>query len=477
MNRKSLPAAISSSFAALALVASLPLTANAATTKTQYAPTILSFNGAVESQPQHVIAPDPWSGHSTSWLPVWYLYHSLQPMGVSAVWDGTHRILTFQVPSSVKADLSNLPQINWTGKSGEMLIQFNAGGSVYSVMTCPYLAAPDPADNIETSYTPEYYVMLALKRLGITSNWNGTDWAMTTGSTTVTPPSTGTQENKLQAALAMAQVLGIKGSGAVSYSDVPSSDSAIIAAETQSKTVAGQTVPAMFPASSATDFGSSSGVTAEDIDAAYAAWVGIASANQPYVPGGNLLSFGNSIGLNANVPSTGDLTTSQFSQMMSNLKTIQRGYVSLGNGRYRLVYTPQQGSFGPGAMPQSMEAQDAAKAVQYINSVVVTVTNGQVTAALPGVSDTSGMSNVVWSSSNQYSNNGGQTWQTASWPGYVSDRPSHGGMSNPPQTVLVRGSATGGIEIQTGFDYNGQSYGFISDVAGISGGNFVTKSS
>lgn len=477
MKRNRVLKGVSGILAVGAVLTSFPVTANAATTKTQYAPTVLSFNGQTESQPEHVIAPDPWSGQSTSWLPVWYLYHSLQPMGVSATWDGQHRILTFQVPSSVKVDTSNLPRINWTAPAGEMLIQFNTGGSVYSVMTCPYLAAPDPADNIETSYFPVYYAELALQRLGIQSNWNGTDWAMTTGSTTVTPPSTGTQENKLQAALAMAQVLGIKGSGAVSYSDVPSSDSAIIAAETQSKTVAGQTVPAMFPASSATDFGSSSGVTAEDIDAAYAAWVGIASANQPYVPGGNLLSFGNSIGLNANVPSTGDLTTSQFATMMNNLKTIQQGYVSLGNGRYRLVYTPQQGSFGPGAMPQSMEAQDAAKAVQYINSVVVTVANGEVTAALPGVSESSPMGIVAWSDTNQYSLNNGSTWKTAGWQGYVSSVSSDGGVPNPPSVVLVRGSATGGVEVQVNFTYDGTPYGFISDVAGISGGNFVTKSS
>ncbi len=72
------------------------------------------------------------------------------------------------------ADVNNLPKAqsitsHITSHNMRMVIDGNV------VEYGPRVADKDPADGIETTYVPIWYVQQALNRIGIQSEWNGTN--------------------------------------------------------------------------------------------------------------------------------------------------------------------------------------------------------------------------------------------------------------------------------------------------------------
>ncbi|WP_029422106.1 hypothetical protein [Alicyclobacillus macrosporangiidus] len=152
--------------------------AMAASAQAQYATNII-YNGVVESSPKHTVAPDPWGGTSTSWLPVWYVYTALTQAGIHTTWDGVRGVLSMTAPDGMSVDLSNLPT---SGKVTPQTMAVQINGK--TVLYAPRLVATDPASGQPTTYVPIYYLELAVKRLGITPGWDGTNWTMTQGTQT-----------------------------------------------------------------------------------------------------------------------------------------------------------------------------------------------------------------------------------------------------------------------------------------------------
>jgi hypothetical protein len=149
--------------------------------------TVIEWNGTTLLHAVHLVAVDPWSHESTSWLPVYYLNEAMQKAGFTAAWDGTTGTWSLTVPSTygMPPDVSNAPSSQATNPSN-MAIALNGTVVAYA----PRLVAPDPYSDVETTYIPIYYVMQVMTRVGMTPTWNGLDWDVVTTSVGATDPAT-----------------------------------------------------------------------------------------------------------------------------------------------------------------------------------------------------------------------------------------------------------------------------------------------
>lgn len=147
-----------------------------ANTSVNYAPTVIEVAGQPTLNPQHVVATDPWSGQSTSWVPVYYLQAALKSIGVYTTWNGNTLNVT-STPSGWNVNVSAAPQTG-TPPAGEM--QFSIHGNQDDFIRAPKLIANDPSSNAPTTYVPIYYANLFLQqRLQMNGTWTGDTWSMT----------------------------------------------------------------------------------------------------------------------------------------------------------------------------------------------------------------------------------------------------------------------------------------------------------
>lgn len=101
----------------------------------------------------------------TTYMPMWYVTKALEQLGVRNSWNG--RQLELWTPpgfSTRRTDISP--------GSGNMSICID-GTLVQNVSGISYL---DPASQQPTTYMPIWYVIQALNRMGMRSNWDGTIW-------------------------------------------------------------------------------------------------------------------------------------------------------------------------------------------------------------------------------------------------------------------------------------------------------------
>jgi len=153
----------------------MPVVAHASTS-VKYASTAIEVTGQSTLNPQHVVANDPWSGKSTSWVPVYYLQAALKSIGVHTTWNGNTLNVT-STPSGWNVNVSGAPQTG-TPPTGDM--QFSINGNQDGFVRAPKLIANDPASNAPTTYVPIYYANLFLKqRLQMNGIWTGDTWSMT----------------------------------------------------------------------------------------------------------------------------------------------------------------------------------------------------------------------------------------------------------------------------------------------------------
>ncbi|MFD1674935.1 hypothetical protein [Alicyclobacillus fodiniaquatilis] len=475
MARKQLLKGLSAGLMVASVLASLPVVANAATGSSYiYYNTVIYANGQQISQPKHIATKDPFGGPNaatTSFLPFYYVDQALGDMGIKTTWDGTHGILNLQVPAGTKVNYpANVTPVEIT--SGTMAIQINGRAVTFA----PRIAYFDAGTTIETSFIPVYYLQKALGYAGIQANWNGTDWTMVSQSQT----STGTgAATKLQAALAFAQALGIKGdpSGQNPYSDVSSAQWPVIHALTEDYKfdlgygMTEDTGSAIFAPDSSSKFGSNDPLTTTQIDYAYMISRGIKPNQTQFLPNGSAEGLANSVGLNDGLPSSGDLSSADLQRMVTNLSALNRGYSDLGNGKIQLLYQPSPTLVDSGSkIPVSTYQNDVAQVIKEVDETTVTF-GSSVYTSIPGLSDagydtTNGNYFVVNGGGvlNDYSLDGGKTWHAASDAyGYSSLDVQNGGTSTPPSTVLLRSSS--GSALEYGVLYDGSWYTLAMETA------------
>jgi hypothetical protein len=486
MKRNCVLSALSGTMAIGTIMASLPATVNAAT---KFYPTQIEINGVDSANPGHLVASDPFAGSNsaTSYLPIWYVDQALEKLGITPKWDGS--VLSLTVPSTMQVTYPTPPTPMATS-STVMKIEVNGQVITYS----PKLTGADEGTNVETTYAPIFYLEKTLKALGITVGWDGASWTMDYTTTIPITPPLPSGDTKLAAALAFAQVAGIKpnpDAGADKFSDVPASDwpliSSLISDYTWVNPVgSSDTMPVgspLFKPDSASSFGANDLATLTDLATAFEVYSGLQAGHNAYLPGGSLLSFAQITGLLKNVSDTGNLTQSDITTIMSNFQTIEKGYVSLGGNKYQLVYRPAAHSnFWQTSIPSQTFASDWENGIKAIDETTTSYANGVFTTTVPAYSD-SGYGKTTGnyieltgiSGGEQYSLDGGKTWKVASGPnGYDSLDPQNGAVNAVTgSSVLVRDKNGGGISV--GYVYNGQSQGFVVGGMVMDNGQLVSS--
>ncbi|MFB5190818.1 peptidoglycan-binding protein [Alicyclobacillus fastidiosus] len=128
-----------------------------------------------------ITSPDGFTYNSTTYMPIWYVMNALDQMGFQHTWSNNVWNIIVPADSGIKVDYSKIQY----GK-GSTSIAIN-GTVVARVDAAIHV---DPASGQMTTFMPVWYVMNALGRLGIQSDWQGTTWTMKP-ATTSTGGSTG----------------------------------------------------------------------------------------------------------------------------------------------------------------------------------------------------------------------------------------------------------------------------------------------
>lgn len=125
------------------------------------------LNGVTVAKPVGLV-----SG-GTTYIPIYYIMHSLTSLGITSNWDGFN--WNMKLPSTLKPSV-NLSTVR--PGTGPKKIRIN-GTDVQNV---PSIVYQDPYSHVNTTYIPIWYVMKVLKYENINSKWNGTTWSMTYSS-------------------------------------------------------------------------------------------------------------------------------------------------------------------------------------------------------------------------------------------------------------------------------------------------------
>lgn len=156
-------------------------------TTSSYESTVIRINGNTASTPKHLVAIDPSSKNYTSWLPLYYVEQVLNELGSHSSWNGVGGSLNLTVSAPLSGNFPPVQTIT------DRNMAFIVNGT--TVEYAPRLIADDPASGKPTTYVPVYYLSNVLKRLGITSSWNGTTWGLTNSSNASSGTSSSTSEN------------------------------------------------------------------------------------------------------------------------------------------------------------------------------------------------------------------------------------------------------------------------------------------
>lgn len=419
----SLLASISTSFAT---------TAQAASNYTSYA-THIYLNGKNISNPYHIVAKEyPTAKQSTSWLAIWYLMQALKLMDIQSTWNG--ETWNLELPSGMSVDLS-LPPKQQRLYSGQMAISVNGTTVQYT----PRISYRDPGGNVTTSYTPIWYLMQVLRRVGIQCSWDGTNWKMAQGNYTT----------KLDVVKNFVSALHINldSRGTNPYDDISATDWPYIHAAVEK---------GYFQADSATHFGATDSVEMSTVDYAYQAYIGIPDSEMGWQAGGNLEKWSNIVGLNNGISLLDPMSRADLAQMNVNLTHLFEGYFKGSNGTYHLVFKPYNVYLPYHQNPHvsmSFAATQMADAIQQVDAMTFTLNGNGELYKIHGLSDSNLHEITIgnWGtlkSNTYYSLNAGRSWNFASgFYGYDSRDSQNGGVSNAPAEVQVKDSGETIIDV------------------------------
>ncbi len=462
-----------------AMVATLllsPVAAEAAPIQhPMYANTNITWNNNEVNSAKHLQVIDPWSGHLTSALPLYYVDEALGEItGLAASWDGTVRTLNITLPSSVPVNLSNLPPVQTTVKQGEMLFTINGTPVQYA----PYFEAIDPASGKETSYVPIYYLEEVAKRFGAASAWNGTNLAFLYGQV---PPVVA--NSPLATKMDLLETLGEyllnmtpaqydeygggnytipKNPGPDPYTDVTASEWPLVDLFSHSS-MANNSFGIASPIS-ATDWGTNRPITLTQANEFFAEWLGVTDTKSSLeqIPSGNINEYLEVTHVDTGLPTTGYLTVSDLNRMVANLKLITQGFEEVAPNEYEIL--PQ-----PGNSPVLSIA-----GYEYTSQIRIRIDGDKLIASFPGLPDDTA-AGAPWieavTRSERYSVNGGKTWAVAppqgngAFPGYSNVFSPYDSPSFTPKTVIMETNAESGFGIKGGYLAAGgvENSGFIDD--------------
>lgn len=362
------------------------------------------LNGKVVTQPYGFAA------HGTMYMPIWYVMHTLEQLGIQSTWK--NNVWNMTVPDTYQIDMSKIQ----TGK-GKIQLEIN-GTLVHKVNG---IAAPDPATKKATMFIPIWYVQQLLKRVSISSPWDGKTWVLKPsypdGHPVLPPPQLPANEIAMwQVVASVENAFQVKpdASGTSPYDDIASTDK-------HWGTIHSAIENHILTPVSGTHSGAYEAVSVFAADTVL--WNAYGIQDGSYQPGEKPYVWANDVGLNPpNVLSTDLLTPQEFSQIMSNLANNMRGFRAAGPNTYQIVYPIRDEASatfagdsenGQPFFTSNQGVQSAILATyQFYNNLQVTNENGVWILTMPSLAGTSRFSYTTTLGDVQYQLPGDSTWQT-----------------------------------------------------------------
>lgn len=372
-----------------------------AATKHKMVKTAIVLNGKTATQPYGFV-----SGN-TMYMPIWYVMNTLQQLGITSTWK--NQIWNMKVPSSFSVDTSDI-------QVGKGAIQLEINGKLMHKVNG--IVATDPATGKATTFVPIWYTQQLLKRVGISSPWDGKTWTLEPPTTVKPqPPLPANEVAKWQVAKDILTAFGLSPdtSGTSGYDDIS-------ATSTEWGVVHEAIEKSILTPDSTTHSGAYEAADVQTVDTML--WHAYGIQNADYQPGGAPFAWANAVGLNPQgVQATDLLTPQELSQMVSNLADNKRGYHALGDNQYQISYPIEDEATatfngdsinGQPFFTSNQEVQDAIlQTYQFYDAIQVTDENGMLTLTMPSLGGTEWFSYSTALGDIQYQLPGDSTWQTA----------------------------------------------------------------
>ncbi|MCY0896282.1 MAG: hypothetical protein OWS03_08355 [Alicyclobacillaceae bacterium] len=394
-----------------------------------------------------VESPRAFAQDGTTYMPIWYVMQSLKTIGIQSTWNGKTWML---VPSY------KLPKATSKSPTAKGSMSIVVDKHVVERLTG---IVGMVSRHEATTYMPIWYVMQALKALGIESTWSADTWTLKpTAKKSSSPtrsahtggkePSSGTSGSSPSGSSSSASASGTQ--PAFVPPTLPANEVSVetfVSNLLQAEGVAGDSTgkspyidlptsspfyPAMNKAmelgiwtpSSSTMSGAYTPVTVSMADQMYWSFLGL--SDPAFQPGGNPVAWANIVGFNPpGVQATADITPSNLQTMMVNLANEQAGFAQSGStDAYQVVYPPENEAIATFA-GDSLNGQPfftSNQAVQtaiddtyhFYDGIQVTIPEGEGTwtVSLPAPLS-EGEFAVLAAEGMQYSTDGGVTYHEA----------------------------------------------------------------
>ncbi len=376
------------------------------------------LNGILVEQVDGIVAVDPSSGAPTTYMPIWYLMHTLTRAQMISDWNGKTWTLTPHAsPSTPSTGGTPDTGSTGTGSTGQ------AGGST-------------PPSGSGT---------------GTTSDGSGTGTTGTPPSIVVLPqpPLPMNEIAKVQLLSALLPVLGIQADATP-----PSPFDDIAATDPNWGFVNAAISHHLLIPDSPQHSGAYEGMTLQMAETLYANWLGI--TNLSYQPGGNLGAWGNAIGLNLqNESADTELSPADEEALLRQIAEFQQGYVQNG-GIYHVIYPPRDergttfaGAVDPGSgQPYFSSPSDATQAItltyQFFDQTSFQVEGSSLLVAIPSPVNTNWFIYAASAGQIQYSIDNGSSWTNTN---AFDSRQLAGPTATQPTQILLKMNVADGVSM------------------------------
>jgi hypothetical protein len=375
--------------------------------------------------------------------------------------------------SEVSLDLNHLPAPKASMHRDEMAFLINGQVVEYA----PYFMAIDPASGKLTSYVPIYYLQQVVKRFGVTASWNGTNLAFSMNQVPATSTSVGTSGTSVStptgvsgpyatkmdmlkivggyfASLPRSEMsdYGLAGTmslpsnpGPDPFTDVSASEWPMVKMWMQADNSFGIDSPV-----TPTRWGSNTPVTTSEVNHFIAQGINITPNNKYPYPTQHVNSYMELSGVDYGIPSSGMLTEANLEQVVTNLEAITRGWREVSPNVYQVLVAPTN---SPGVSTAGLE---------WLQQARFHIEGNEMIATFPGEPDSAAAYTpmiLAQTSSDEFSLNGGQTWQSGDqkapyfgYKGYTSAGASYDSPDHTPSMVMMKGTAEGGFGLVSSED-------------------------
>ncbi len=354
------------------------------------------LNNTLVQKVNSIVAKDPSSQQNTTFLPIWYVMHTLELAKVVSGWNGKTWTLT-QASTSIGSGNGTSSTAGGTGSSTGTGTGSTDGGTGSVTPTPPSIVVV-PQPPLPVNEVAKYqYLSGLLPLMGIS------------------PDSTGDSP----------------------FDDIASTDPnwGYVHAAIENN---------LLTPLSSTHSGAYAAMTLSEADQIY--WNALGMGNASYEPGGDPYDWANIIGLNpAGESGTSYISPSDEQAMFAQIQNFTRDYVQNGS-TYHIVYPPEDeysatfagdvdGATGQPYFSSSADIQQAiTKTYQFFDQTTFSISGSDIIITIPSTVNTNWFSYAATAGQIEYSIDGGATYKSTD----VFDSRDLAGQGGIPSTILLK---------------------------------------